>query len=266
MTAQIPDKIIYKGQEHWLHTNLMEIYFAEYPDKRPRGSMSTALRRGHVATFEIKKDGLLYLNDVKTGISGAPHWKSVINEIFPNHKVIKIDWTGTLVLPSGELVRYVHLGYASSFEYYTLLEIENGILINEKRLELEEYREYQKEANSGRSIWEWDRPRGKITLTIIEGEKEESIPHSITLGIITTISALIIWWFAKLIKRRKLLRNGLHIAAHTGSIETIQLLVSKGVNVNAQDKDGKTPLDIAKDEGHTTIVAYLESIGAKSVK
>jgi len=150
-TAQYPDKIIYNGKEYRLHSNPMESYFEQYPDKRPEGGiMSTALWRGYVATFELK-DNQLYLKDIEIEIEisikdekGEYRWKSVLNEVFPNQELIKIDWlTGLLVLPEGKIVNYVHMGYASTYERYVLLEFENGNLKGEKQFGYEEYEKFK---------------------------------------------------------------------------------------------------------------------------
>ncbi|HUF04340.1 MAG TPA: hypothetical protein VMM38_09210 [Aridibacter sp.] len=134
-TAQIPDKLIYKGETHFLHSNPLEVYFDKFPEKRPKGGvMSSALWRGYVATFELK-DGELILNDVEIQYSAknesgshAFAWKSVLEDVVPKGEVLKIDWfTGILVVPRGKVVNYVHMGYASTYETYTLIEIEKGM-------------------------------------------------------------------------------------------------------------------------------------------
>jgi len=61
----------------------------------------------------------------------------------------------------------------------------------------------------------------------------------------------------------------LHFAAEKGNIEAVKILVSNGADVNAKvryflwspftEKRG-TPLDIAKDKGHTAVVEYLSSL------
>ena len=162
-TAQTPDKIIYNGKTYSLHSNPLESYFKQYPDKRPKdGIVSSGLWRGYVATFEII-DNQLYLKDIEIEISKKDEkgddkdswksvliiddkysWKSVLKEVFPNQEFIKIDWmTGLLVLPSGQMVNYVHMGYGSTFEHYTLLEIENGNLTKEKQFDYEQYEEFK---------------------------------------------------------------------------------------------------------------------------
>ena len=150
-TAQISDNLIYNGKEYGLHSNPMESYFEKFPDKRPKSEvMSTGLWRGYVATFEVK-DGQLYLKDIEIEIGTKEKnneykysWKSVLNEVFPSQELIKIDWlTGLLVLPEGKVVNYVHMGYASTYEHYVLLEFENGNLKGEKQFGYEEYEKFK---------------------------------------------------------------------------------------------------------------------------
>ena len=73
----------------------------------------------------------------------------------------------------------------------------------------------------------------------------------------------------------------LHVASKKGLLEVVKYLVEnediikestedtpevkkKKANINPKDSDGKTPLDYAKEEGHTDVVTYLESQGAES--
>jgi ABC-type ATPase with predicted acetyltransferase domain len=57
---------------------------------------------------------------------------------------MKVDWfNGLLVLPQGNLVNYVHMGYESLFEYYKLIEVENGNYIKEFDLNFEQYNKYR---------------------------------------------------------------------------------------------------------------------------
>ena len=150
-TAQYPDKILYNGKEYSLHSNPMENYFAQYPDKRPQYGMSTALWRGYVATFEIK-DNQLYLKDIEVMNGDTVNnkgyyvtiWKSILNEVFPNQELIKIDWmTGLLVLPYGKMVNYVHMGYGSTYRNYILLEVENGNLVKDKQFGYKQYEKFK---------------------------------------------------------------------------------------------------------------------------
>jgi ankyrin repeat protein len=56
----------------------------------------------------------------------------------------------------------------------------------------------------------------------------------------------------------------LHVAAMSGFVETAKYLVSVGSEVNANDnKYSFTPLDFARNYGHTAVVQFLTSIGGK---
>lgn len=142
-TAQYPDKIIYESKEYNLLSNPMESYFSKYPDKKPKGGgISTALWRGYVATFEIT-DKALVLKDVQiqTGHEkGEQNWKSEKDTVVTNGQSLKIDWfTGILCLPFGERVKYVHMGYGSTYSNYILLEIKKGNLTGERKLDAKQY-------------------------------------------------------------------------------------------------------------------------------
>jgi len=151
-TAQLPDKIIYKGIEYDLFSNPLETYFEKNPNRKPNLNIggviieSSALWRGYVATFEIK-DSIIFVKDIQIQYSDSTDgngrvikWKSVLNEVFPEQQEIKADWvSGLLVLPFGKLINYVHMGYGSTYEDYILLEIDAGNLKLEKHFNYIEY-------------------------------------------------------------------------------------------------------------------------------
>ena len=56
----------------------------------------------------------------------------------------------------------------------------------------------------------------------------------------------------------------LHMAAEGGDLETVQVLVNKGVDVNAKSKRGTTPLYMARVLGYDDICEFLVSRGALS--
>jgi len=51
-------------------------------------------------------------------------------------------------------------------------------------------------------------------------------------------------------------------AAAEGKVGIVDLLIRHGANVNMKSTDGKTPLGIARQNGHTAVVEALESAGA----
>jgi len=139
-TAQIPDNLIYKGKRYNLYSNPLETYFKKYPNKKPHTTVgSSALWRGYVATFEIK-DKKLILKDIKV-MKDFDSWGSVKKEVIKKDKNFSLDYfTGILVIPYGKMINYVHMGYASTYENYILLEIRNGKLTGKKDLDVKKYK------------------------------------------------------------------------------------------------------------------------------
>lgn len=150
-TAQFPDKINYNGKEYNLNSNPLEVYFEKNPNKRPKSEVrSSALWRGYVATFEII-DNQLFLKDIEIQYrdttskgSNNSNWKSVLNEVFADQKNIQVDWyTGLLVIPQGKVVNYVHMGYSSTYQHYTILELNKGVLTQEKQFKSKAYEKFK---------------------------------------------------------------------------------------------------------------------------
>lgn len=151
-TAQIPDKIVFQGQEYSLHTNPMEPYFLKNPDKRPKdGLMTTALWRGYVATLAFNADDLV-LKDIeayqwrvaKEKGQSPLEWNSVIDSILPKGEKLLVDWfTGILILPHGNLENYVHMGYGSTYSNYILLEVKKGKLTGKRTYDHKQYEEFK---------------------------------------------------------------------------------------------------------------------------
>jgi ankyrin repeat protein len=54
------------------------------------------------------------------------------------------------------------------------------------------------------------------------------------------------------------LNSPLLIAARVGNLNMVQLLMTRGANINATTPTGETALDIAQSHGHTEIVTFLK--------
>jgi ankyrin repeat protein len=52
----------------------------------------------------------------------------------------------------------------------------------------------------------------------------------------------------------------LNRACVTGSLEIVKILVNAGADINAVNKQGKTPLDFAVEKNHQSVIDYLESL------
>jgi len=58
----------------------------------------------------------------------------------------------------------------------------------------------------------------------------------------------------------------LHLAAANGDIKLVEFFISQKAEINVLDSGKKTPLDRAMKEGHKEVAGFLKSIGAKSSK
>ena len=57
-------------------------------------------------------------------------------------------------------------------------------------------------------------------------------------------------------------RTALHVAARFGNAECIPILVRFGANIETEDKDGKTALELAVWKKHCLAAQELEKLGA----
>lgn len=149
-TAQSGDILIIDGEEQRIGTNPLEPLLEAHPEMRPKNEiMSTNLWRGYVATWIISGDSLL-LNDIKVlePLSETrvyeEKYRSVMSDVFPDSTRVFAHWfTGHIIVPRGEVVEYVHMGYASVSENYTILAIMEGVLKSTQRMTSEQFREFR---------------------------------------------------------------------------------------------------------------------------
>ena len=129
MTAQIHECLILNGEE------ISMAFCPLLPEADPRIVeltddeidceniiLSTACWRQYVGTWEIKDDKFYLLNLVGRFklADGAP---------------LFADWfTGTLKIPDGKMLEYVHMGYESVYEREVQIRIEKGIVMNSKTI------------------------------------------------------------------------------------------------------------------------------------
>jgi ankyrin repeat protein len=52
-------------------------------------------------------------------------------------------------------------------------------------------------------------------------------------------------------------KTPLHFASQSGNVEAIRLLLKKGADLTAQDKNGQTPSQCASATGHRHVVQFL---------
>ena len=138
MTAQKRDILIYKEKEYKLASEPL------YPYLKGSGIVlvetSTACHRGYVAKWLIEEDRLYLVgfeaNLPKCNMGDRLFRKEDIRKVgldylFPNRDKVFAEWfSGVLRIPHGEMIRYVHQGYASIYEKELYLRFVNGKFVS----------------------------------------------------------------------------------------------------------------------------------------
>lgn len=130
MTAQASELLIYGDKEIRLCSNPLSLYLKQSGISFV--SPNTACWRGYIGTWEIiESEGIerLYLVE----LSAHRTYEDVVgvSDIFPGFDRVFAHWfTGELRCPQGELLNYVHGGYASTYEYDLLMDFKQGVLVN----------------------------------------------------------------------------------------------------------------------------------------
>jgi len=155
-TAQIPDRLIYKGDTLALFYCPLELH----PDQElsapknlfeSKGCFYTACWRNYVATWSIENNSLYLLeirnacyptNQVNVEASFKSKEDSIGNEyadlkkLFPDkyeNGKVKADWVnGNMIAPKGKLLYYFHDGFESVYEEELELKIVDGELVHTK--------------------------------------------------------------------------------------------------------------------------------------
>jgi hypothetical protein len=127
MTAQTAERLHYQGEEVAMYTLPLDDYFALTESTPPFVWTSSNCWRGYIGRWEIV-DQRLYLVELRGNLKGGS--EASIATIFPDFpdRVFAHWYTGTLRIPQGERLEYVHMGYHSTFERDLLLEVERGVI------------------------------------------------------------------------------------------------------------------------------------------
>jgi hypothetical protein len=154
-TAQAPDVIKLNGESYLLYSNPLESVLAAEPDRLPKAEViSTGLWRGYIATWAVR-DGKFFLEDVRVPTkehmrSQAPEeerFRSVMGELFGDPAPRVASWfTGNLIVPTGEMLEYVHMGYGSTYSSYMVVKVVGGEvrqLLKMNRKQFETFRRVQ---------------------------------------------------------------------------------------------------------------------------
>lgn len=127
MTAQFGEKLSFRAKQLTMCVTPLDQYFAMGGAKPSFAVTCTALWRGYVGEWEVA-DNRLYL----IGIDATLHdgTSATLSTVFPGFpdRVFAHWYSGTVRIPQGELLEYVHAGYASVYEQDLLLDFERGVL------------------------------------------------------------------------------------------------------------------------------------------
>ena len=128
MTAQIAEVLRYHGMDVAMCTEPLGDYFAMGGRDPGFESNCTALWRGYVGRWEIV-DSRLYLIELSgTLMDGTSASVATIFPDFPD-RVFAHWYTGTIRIPQGREIEYVHAGYGSIYERDLLIDVERGVLV-----------------------------------------------------------------------------------------------------------------------------------------
>ncbi len=131
MTAQVREHLSYKGEDYYLATEPLYRYL-----KAKRISFvadNTACWRGYVGDWLIE-DNKLYLVELHAYIRN--YEKVGLDYLFPGQTKVLADWfSGEIQIPHGEMIRYVHQGYASLYEKELFLKIKKGVVVKESEID-----------------------------------------------------------------------------------------------------------------------------------
>jgi hypothetical protein len=136
-TRQVPEKILYKGQEYQLACVPLEKYFdANHPKPAELRATSTACTRGYVGTWEIK-DKKLCLKSLGRFSSSRPIQEIPFSLVFKDRKPpVEAAWyTGVLRMPHGEMLRTARMMvYSADYDddLYAGFQRANAFWIHER--------------------------------------------------------------------------------------------------------------------------------------
>lgn len=138
-TAQIPDEIVLDGQRHPLHSQPFDKILWSGPSLPPEIRLldCTANWRGYRAFWTIS-DGKLLLDKVVANACAQDPAEMDLSRFFPDgRRPVAAQWfSGVLKIARGKEIEYVHQGYQSRYEAYTLLVVHKGVVVF--RLDLDE--------------------------------------------------------------------------------------------------------------------------------
>ena len=137
MTAQFTEILQLRGEKLSLCSQPLDGYLDSAANPIKFESTSTALWRGYVGSWTIENDRL-YLTKLSGNTQTDEGLKKVVlTDMFPGYPdgVFAHWYTGEMRCPQGELLKYVHGGYASSYEKDLFIDVCQGVVVGESVVE-----------------------------------------------------------------------------------------------------------------------------------
>ena len=132
MTAQSREIIYIDGKEERMAAEPLGFYLNNNPQFKFKFS-NTACWRGYYGTWALENDRL-YLIELEGNIVGPDDsWNPVdLQYIFPGQEKVFANWFSDIIkIEKGDLLEYVHMGYASKYERDLFLVFEDGVKVDE---------------------------------------------------------------------------------------------------------------------------------------
>jgi len=133
MTAQKHEIILIDGREFGMTSTPLQPYLESLNKPSQFKFTVTSCWRGYVGTWELKGNKLFLIK-----LKGYRELKP-LNEVleadltylFPGKNEVFADWyTGTLRIPDGKMIEYIHMGFASVYERDLYIKFFNGVMID----------------------------------------------------------------------------------------------------------------------------------------
>ena len=134
MTAQFSETLLLRGETLALCTEPLAPYLETGASRITFDAETTACWRGYDGTWAIEGNRLYLVKLEGTSLTAVGWLKRSLADLFPDYPdgVFAHWYTGELRCTKGKLLKYVHGGYASSYEQDLFIEIVRGEVVAER--------------------------------------------------------------------------------------------------------------------------------------
>lgn len=131
MSATLREILFINRKDYGMITEPLEPYLHNLPDKPKLIPLNRSCGRGYVGRWRLFQNRL-YLIDLSGRVRIDDEEVDVgLDYFFPNQDKVFASWfSGTVHVPHGKVLKYIHAGYLSKYEKEYTLVFEEGILID----------------------------------------------------------------------------------------------------------------------------------------